>query len=123
MNRKVISTVLAVLLLAQVNAVPLYAKEKKIEGKLSGKVMCLVELAADHEYQGSNSVCVDPKHSRVLLTKEGKIYILEPAHEASKDVVKLIKSNVLEKKHIIVNGEVLKKGAINIIKVKSIEVR
>lgn len=117
-------TAYALLLLFLFAYVPLHAAEKPktIEGSVTGQVICIFEWVKDPAYQGSKAVCPNANHDRSLITAKGEIYILEPADDAGPDVVNLVRTPSFEKKKIMVEGEILKKGGLNIIKVKKFKV-
>lgn len=123
MKNGLFSVVFAVAFLVSVCS-PVHAEEKKVEGKVTGKVVCSVEWKEKaSEYQGTDVVCHDPKHQRMIVTEKGEVYHLEPAEGAGEEVRKLIKSEAYEKKEVTVEGEVEKKGIMKVIKVKSFKVK
>lgn len=103
---------------------PVHAQVKRVEGKVSGKVFCSVEWEKKaSEYQGTDVVCHDPKHERMIVTEKGEVYHLEPAEGAGKEVKKLIQSEAYEKKNVTIEGEIVKKGIMKVIKVKGFKVK
>jgi hypothetical protein len=98
--------------------------EKAVAGKVTGQVICLYEWKTDKPYQGSKAVCPNAGHDRSLITKKGEIYILEPADDASEEVIKLVRTPDFEKKEVIVEGEIVNVyGPVKLIKVKGFRVK
>lgn len=102
---------------------PVQAKVTTVEGNVAGEIICLFDWTTKEEYQGSKSTCLNPEHDRALVTEEGEIYVLEPDDKAGKDLIKSIRTNVLERKKVVVHGEIVEGGPVRIIKVKSVEVK
>lgn len=101
----------------------LYAKAKMVEGTIAGEIVCLLEFEADQEYQGTNTVCKHPSHTRVLKADDGSIYVLEAADEKNKEVMSLIRGNKYERKKVTIDGEIVEGGIVKIIKVKKFSVK
>jgi hypothetical protein len=116
------SVFLAVFFLASL-AVPVHAKVTAVEGELAGEIICLFDWTTKEEYQGSKATCLNPEHDRAFVTEGGEIYILQPDDKASENVIKSIRTKMLERKKVVVHGEIVEGGPVRIIKVKSIEVK
>ncbi len=97
---------------------------KTVSGKVTGQVICLYDWKTDKPYQGSKAVCPNANHDRSLITKNGEIYILEPAEDASEEIVKLVRTPAFEKKEITVEGEIVNiYGPVKLVKIKSFTVK
>lgn len=75
------------------------------------------------EYQGTEAVCHDSKYERMIVTEKGEVYHLESAEGAGEEVKKLIQSEAYEKMNVTIEGEIVKKGIMKFIKVKSFKVK
>lgn len=94
------------------------APVKTVQGTVTGQVICTFEWVHDPAYQGSKAVCPNANHDRSLIAKNGVIYALEPADDAGKDVIDMIRTRDYERKNVQVEGEILDQGPVKIIKVK-----
>lgn len=97
-------------------------KAKTLVGEVTGQVICMFEWVKDPEYQGSKALCPNANHDRSIVTDKGEIYVLEPADDASKEVIKLVRTRAYERKNVILEGEILEKGPVKIMKVKKFKV-
>ncbi len=104
---------------------PLYGAEfKTIEGTLTGEIVCLYEWTTEQSYQGSDSVCTNPRHDRrSLLTKEGDVYIMVADEGASNMVMRALSTDAFERSVVIVKGEIVEGGPIKIVKVRSLKMK
>lgn len=95
---------------------------KTVEGEITGQVICIFEWVKSPPYQGSKAVCPNANHDRSLVTEKGELYVLEPADDAGKEVINLVRTRAYERKNVVLEGEVLEKGPVKIMKVKKFKV-
>lgn len=99
-----------------------------VSGKVTGQVICLyswkTDMARGEAYQGGHATCPNADHDRSLISEKGKIYILEPADDASKEVIDLVRTDKFERKNVIVEGDVVPIDKnVDLIKVKSFKMK
>jgi hypothetical protein len=103
---------LALVFLFTLSSIPLNAD------KISQEVVCFYEWGVEHEYQGSKALCLTPEDVRALVSENGKTYTFEPAENANSSLSKLLKSNALLDKTVVVIGTIEKDNPVDIIKVE-----
>jgi hypothetical protein len=97
---------------------------KTFEGNVTGEIICLYEWETDQAYQGTGSVCLNPRHNqRALVTEQGEIYLLVADEKADSFVLKALSSDAVEREDVSVKGEIVEGGPVKVVKVKSLTVK
>ncbi len=97
---------------------------KTLEGKLTGEIICLYEWTTEQAYQGSHSVCTNPRHGqRSLQTEDGEVFIMVADEDSSNFVVRALSTDIFEKEVVTVQGEVIDSKPIKTVKVRNLTMK
>ena len=108
--------ILALVSLFTLSSIPLDADI--IQGNVPKEVVCMYGWDTEQAYQGSNAICLTPEDVRTLVSEKGQMYTLEAAEGSNSSLAKLLKSNALLEKIVVVIGTIEKNNPLDTIKVE-----